>query len=189
MTSAPGQSPYLLLQVIKVLEQQQIPYAVIGAIAAAYFGVVRASLDADVVISLAHQEDSLGSLVTALNSQSVSVSVRHGDASDPLLGVIVVSDPYDNRVDLILGIRGMDLEAFSRISIASFLDSKINMIGLEDFIAMKVFAGGPKDLEDAHGALEISKPSLNVALLKKLAALYGKDELATVEKLLKEAAS
>lgn len=189
MTTAPGQSPYLLLEVIKVLEQKQIPYAVIGAIAAAYFGVVRASLDADVVISLAHQEDSLGSLVTALNSQSVSVSVRHGDASDPLLGVIVVNDAYDNRVDLILGIRGMDPQAFSRISTASFLDSKINMIGLEDFIAMKVFAGGPQDLEDARSALEISKPSLNIALLKKVVALYGRDELVKVEKLLKEVLS
>lgn len=42
-----GQSALLLLNVIQVLNKLQVPYAIIGAFAASYYGVVRASLDAD----------------------------------------------------------------------------------------------------------------------------------------------
>ena len=52
--TGPGQSTLLLLDVVKVLNKYQISYAVIGALAASFYGVVRASLDADAVISLPH---------------------------------------------------------------------------------------------------------------------------------------
>jgi len=35
----------------------------------------------------------------------------------------------------------------------------LRVIGLEDFIAMKVFAGGPQDLEDARRAIAVSANS------------------------------
>ena len=47
-----GQSPLLLLDVIDVLRALQIPYAIIEALAASYYGAVRASLDADALIAL-----------------------------------------------------------------------------------------------------------------------------------------
>ncbi len=53
----PGQSTLLLLEVIKILEQFEIPYAIIGAFAASFYGVVRASLDADAVIYLNTKND------------------------------------------------------------------------------------------------------------------------------------
>jgi len=48
----PGQSFLLFLDVVEVLERENIDYAVIGAVAASVHGSVRASLDADALLSL-----------------------------------------------------------------------------------------------------------------------------------------
>ena len=53
-----GQSALLLLDVIEVLVRERIDYAVIGAMAASIHGVVRASTDADVVLSLGGRKGS-----------------------------------------------------------------------------------------------------------------------------------
>ena len=55
-TSAPGQSALLMLDVAELLVAKRIRYAVVGAMAAAVHGVVRASLDADAVVALQVQE-------------------------------------------------------------------------------------------------------------------------------------
>jgi len=43
----PGESALLLLDAIEILVRQDVPYAVMGAMAASVHGVVRASMDAD----------------------------------------------------------------------------------------------------------------------------------------------
>jgi len=48
----PGQSPLLLLDVIDILNKLNIPYAVVGALAASFYGTIRAGMDADAIISL-----------------------------------------------------------------------------------------------------------------------------------------
>jgi hypothetical protein len=185
-TDAPGQSVRLFLRVVRILDDNRVPYAAIGAMAASYFGVVRASLDADAVISLAQSPTTIGSLIENLRGDDVSVTLREGDESDPLLGVIVVQDAHHNRVDIILGIRGMDPAAFSRTVPAPLLGSTIRMIGIDDFVAMKIFAGGPRDLEDVRGVLKVSRPMLNLELVKTLTARYGSRELAILDNLLAE---
>ena len=55
-TTRAGQSALLLLDAVGVLAARKVPYAVIGAMAAAVHGIVRASMDADAVLSLTIQE-------------------------------------------------------------------------------------------------------------------------------------
>ena len=58
-TDAAGQSALLMVDVAEILSARGIPYAVIGAMAAAVHGVVRASLDAGALlgtqVSVAHE--------------------------------------------------------------------------------------------------------------------------------------
>jgi hypothetical protein len=55
-TTRPGESALLLLDVVDLLIGQKIEYAVIGALAASIHGAVRASMDADVVLSIEMRE-------------------------------------------------------------------------------------------------------------------------------------
>ncbi|MDE1920526.1 MAG: hypothetical protein KGI24_03660 [Candidatus Omnitrophica bacterium] len=184
-TTAPGQSALLLVDIIAVLNKKKIPYAVIGAFAAAFYGVVRASLDADAVVSLLTSE-AIIDLCDELRSKRYSVIKRKGDFNDPIAMVINIKDRFSNRVDLLMGIRGMGSGVFSRVKRSKFMDTLIKIVSLEDFIAMKVFAGNPIDIEDAISALKVSERKVDIKLLQKTAAAYGADVLKKLKVILSE---
>lgn len=170
--SGPGQSLLLLLDVVDLLKIHHVDYAVIGAMAASFHGVVRASLDADAILSMTVQ--SLTPLQNHFKKAGFKTTLRKGNFEDPIAGVLAVSDVHDNRVDLLVGIKGFDPDAFIRAKSASFQGTKLRMIGLEDFIAMKIFAGGVQDASDAQKAIAVSADSLDRPLLEKLVRRYGK---------------
>ena len=180
----PGQSALLLLDVVEELKRQGIEYAVIGAIAASFYGVVRASYDADAVLSLTAQ--SLRKLEVYFSQTGLQTELRVGDPDDPIPAVLAIKDSYDNRVDLLAGIRGLSAEAFSRSVTVRFENTDLQIIGLEDFIAAKIFAGSPKDIEDARQAIAVSGESLDLTLLRKVASRFGKQELQVLELLLSQ---
>lgn len=68
-----------------------------------------------------------------------------------------MSDAFGSRVDVLVGLRGLDAQAFSRTLQVPFHGSTLDFIGREDFIAMKVFAGGPIDLQDA----DMTRPTIS----------------------------
>lgn len=179
-----GESPLLLLDVIAILQSLRVPYAVIGALAASFHGVVRASLDADAVLSLPSGRTDVRSLLDALHQAGLKARYTKGEVRDPVGGVIAVEDRFQNRVDLLLKIRGMTDAVFSRAIDVEFMREHIRVIGAEDFIAMKVFAGSAKDLSDAVGVLQVSAGRIDRALLKQLAQSYGKETLRKLNSLL-----
>jgi hypothetical protein len=103
---------------------------------------------------------------------------------DPIPGLLNLTDSFHNRVDLLVGLRGLELAAFERTVKVPFKGTSLRVIGREDFIAMKVFAGGPQDLADAHAAINTAPQSLDLLLLRRLAHRYGRDASAALEKLL-----
>ena len=183
--TASGQSALLLLDVISRLNERRIPYAIIGAFAASFYGMVRASLDADAVISIRNSQDAQ-SLCKDLRSENLQVEYRSGDSDDPIAAVINIQDSFHNRVDLLIGIRGMAEDSFGRTQEAQFMGSSIKIIGLEDFIALKIFAGSPKDIQDAVGVLKVSGQKIDINFLKQLTARYGADCVKRLQALLKE---
>lgn len=185
-TKGPGQSALLLLDVIRILDQSVISYAIVGAFAASFYGVVRASLDADAVISMDPTHAGVEKLKAAFRQAGFHVTYRKGDTRDPIGAVLNVGDKFSNRVDLLIRVRGMEQEAFRRTVTTRFMGQGIRLIGLEDFIAMKLFAGNPQDLHDAVGVLKMAHGRVDRALLKRVARNYGRDVLHQLESLLKE---
>lgn len=74
---------------------------------------------------------------------------------------------------------------FSRTVKAEFMGAQLRFVGLEDFIAMKLFAGGPQDLADAADALNVSARRIDKDLLKRVAQGYGREVQRRLESLLK----
>ena len=185
--TGPGQSALLLLDVIAVLNTRQIPYAIIGAFAASFHGIVRASMDADALISLKSGQADVQALTEDFRKAGLLPSYRKGNVRDPVGAVVNIEDGFGNRVDLLMNIQGMTDAVFSRTIETEFMGARIRVIGVEDFVAMKIFAGGQKDLNDATGVLQVSHDRINRTLLKELVRPYGKGALATLESLLKEA--
>lgn len=174
-TKGRGQSTLLLLDVVDVLHRLHIAYAVIGAYAVSFYGLLRASLDADVVLSSTGIEDTGWKKMThALSEKGYTVDIRRGGMEDPIRIVIKVTDGFANLVDMLIGIRGMDAKVFERTVSVTFETTELQIISAEDLIAMKLFAGSPKDMSDAKGLLDVLGESLNRDLLDQLIREYGK---------------
>jgi hypothetical protein len=184
-TKGYGQSALLLLDVIDLLSDLKITYAVIGAFAASIYGAVRASLDADAIISLAGGDTATGDLVKRLKKMKLKITHNLGDYSDPIREVIKILDKYGNQVDLLIGLRGFDPDAFKRSKTVKYFNYAVNIVSLEDFIAMKIFAGSPKDIGDAATALRQSHDKIDFFLLKQLTKNYGSHATRHLESLLK----
>jgi hypothetical protein len=181
-TTGLGQSALLLIDAIEILAREQISYAVIGAMAASIHGVVRASIDADAVLSLESKKPA--DLKQRFSDAGFNTDLRMGDLDDPIPALLQLTDAFGNRVDLLVGLRGLEAAAFSRVLEVPFQGAVLRVIGLEDFIAMKVFAGGPQDMADAANAISIAGSSLDRVLLERLAKRYGRDAAANLKKLL-----
>lgn len=177
-------SPQLLHQVGESLDEERVPWAAIGALAVAYHGWVRASLDSDALITLRGTGSDLQGLAAKLRGRGWTVEARTGEPGDPLAFVIRITDDRQNQVDLI-GIAGLDPGFFQR-SIEADLDGlALKVASAEDLVALKIYAGGPMDLEDAAKVMEVAGPSLDRNLLLGLCADFGEEAEKRARTLLK----
>jgi hypothetical protein len=139
-------------------------------------------MDADAVLSITTQE--LGRLEDCFKAAGFATSLRRGDVDDPIGAVLALTDSFGNRVDLLVGLRGLETAAFQRAIDVPFQGTVLRVVGVEDFVAMKVFAGGPQDIADARYALAAAKNSIDQDLLTRLAARYGRQASGELKKLL-----
>jgi len=181
-TRGPGESALLLLDAVAVMAAEHIDYAVIGAMAASVHGFVRASVDADVIMSVATLR--LRDLKERFVAVGFTAELRFGDFDDPIAAMLVLTDQHGNRVDLLVGLRGLEPAAFERALEVPFQGQTLKVVGREDFIAMKVFAGGPQDLADARHVLQAGGGQLDLTLLRRLASKFGRATAVAIEGLL-----
>ncbi|GAB4220298.1 MAG: hypothetical protein Kow001_01590 [Acidobacteriota bacterium] len=184
--TGPGQSAFLLCSLVPCLDDLGIAYGVIGALAASFHGVPRSSLDADAVLALTGVPQGVERLASKFENLGMQVRVVRGDAEDPVQGLIQVTDSFGNRVDFLTGLRGLAPDFTTRTIPAPVAGCTLRIVGLEDFVAMKLFAGGPKDLQDAAEACLVSGANLQLDLLRTLTANYGRETLERLDRLLSQ---
>jgi hypothetical protein len=97
-----------------------------------------------------------------------------------------LTDQFGNRVDLLVGLRGLEDAVFARATEVAFEGETLRVVSREDFIAMKVFAGGPQDMADAANALEVAAGTLDLVLLRRLAERFGSATARSLETLLEK---
>jgi hypothetical protein len=136
----------LLAEVAAILRRQHAPFAVIGAAALAVHGVSRGTRDVDLFTV------DPGCLAPGfwqeLAGSGVEVSVRGGDADDPLAGVVRFVRPGAAPVDLVVG-RSRWQEGIA----ASAIEGRIEGVSVPvarppDLVLLKLYAGGPQDAWD-----------------------------------------
>ncbi|MGH8223498.1 MAG: hypothetical protein ACREQZ_11050 [Woeseiaceae bacterium] len=180
--TGPGQSVLLMLEVAALLEKKGIAYGVIGALAASVYGTVRATADADALVSVSRSK--LVDFEKSLRKSGLKTELRRGDPEDPIPALLAISDRHGNRVDLLVGLRGIDADAFNRTVTLTLTGKPLRIMGREDFIAMKCFAGGLQDLVDAQEAISSANPPVDLDLVRRLARRFGRPAADALERLL-----
>ncbi|MGA9852118.1 MAG: DUF6036 family nucleotidyltransferase [Gammaproteobacteria bacterium] len=181
-TSKGGQSALLLLDVVEILRREKVDYAVIGAFALTVLGVVRATTDVDALLFT--KPGRLAKLEKPFKQAGFDTELRTAEADDPVSGMLVLSDDFGNHVELLGGLRNMDPEIFSRTLEVEFRDEKLRIVGREDFIAMKCFAGGPQDFLDARSAYQAASGPLDLDLLRTVTRRFGREAADRLEEIL-----
>lgn len=181
-TERVGQSALLFLDVAEILGRENIDYLIIGAFALSMHGVVRASSDVDALLYVSYSR--LTEISKAFEDAGFEVTIRRGDDDDPVLSMLVLSDTYGNRVELLGGLRGLDPKAFSRAVEVPFHGVNLRVASREDFIAMKCFAGNAQDLADARAAFEGAQGPVDLDLLRALTRRFGRPAADRLEELL-----
>lgn len=141
----------LLARVVAALQEAEIRFAVIGAVALPTLGVSRATLDIDLLTTDLRSLDARQWLT--LEDAGIEVDPRRGDADDPLLGVVRFSQQGDTDVDLVVGRHAWQTRAVTRARELQVSGLVLPVVRGEDLILLKLFAGGPQDAWDVQQAL------------------------------------
>lgn len=161
--------PEALSQIIAHLEQGREnrllhAYALVGGFAVSTWGVSRATQDIDLAVALGTAEPN------ALAAH-LGATYEAGDADDPLRGVfrlILVSEGQDVPVQLIVLRPKWADEVFRDVETVKVLGYAVPVVNWRSLVLMKLYAGGPVDLQDARSIIAVQKP--NTADRKRLIA-------------------
>ncbi len=139
----------LLARIAGILRGADIPHALIGASAMARHGVVRSTLDQDLlaVDPVCLQPESW----SGLRSSGIEAKIRKGDLYDPLLGVVRFSSPGERPVDLVVGKFAWQREVIARAMMHP--GGEVPVVRAVDLILLKLYAGGPQDAWDIQQLL------------------------------------
>ncbi len=160
----------LIERVTEVLDRAKASYAVIGAAAMAARGVGRSTRDVDLLtLSVAGLDKAWW---TSLSRAGVSVSVSHGDADDPLAGVVrfernstntlaqmpgcrdlMNGEKGERPVDLVFGRYRWQQRVLARAQPAAIGGLNLPTVQTSDLILLKLYAGGAQDAWDIEQLL------------------------------------
>ena len=156
----------------------------IGAFALAVLGMVRATAAVDALLRT--EPNRLAKLERRFKQAGFDTELRPPAPDDPISGMLVLSDGFGNHVELLGGLRNMDPGIFSRTLQYEFRDETLHIVGREDFIAMKCFAGSPQDLIDASAAYHEALGPVDLDLLRTVTRRFGREAADRLEKILAE---
>ena len=152
---------------VRLFEDNDISYAMIGGFAVAAWGELRATRDVDFLCGA----QDLQHLTSALKASGYCFEHRTGDLDDPISDVIridVGSGESMYRIDVLAGIRWAPPGLLQRSRTVQLELVNLKVAGPEDMIILKLLGGSPLDMEDARGILRIQKQRIDRALLRQI---------------------
>ncbi|HSP80949.1 MAG TPA: hypothetical protein VLQ93_20655 [Myxococcaceae bacterium] len=179
-------------RIADVLRQQEVPTAVIGAVALAVHLYPRSTTDFDLATNIEPFAE-LRRVEWALGQQGFKVHRETPEPGDPLGGLLRVEgddfdtievvnfyNPWPNARDATVLAR----EALREADIPLSPDSPLRVVRLPHLIALKLYAGGRKSESDVVELLERNREHLDVAELRDICGRHGLGP--ALEPLLKE---
>ncbi len=162
----------LLARLGRVLRSHDLPFMLIGGQAVLLHGEPRLTQNIDV--TLGASPERLPDVLAAC--AALSLQVLPEDAADFVRDTFVlpVSDEATGiRVDLIFSSTAYEAEAIARAVLIEIKGQPVPFATAEDLILHKLFAGRPRDLEDARGVVRRKGPELDWEYLRHWAAQFA----------------
>jgi len=164
-----------LTQIVRKLEDAQKGgllrgYGLIGGLALAAGGVMRATEDIDFAVAIG--AGAMPKLASALGGQ-----YRAGGEDDPLRGVIntvVAAGGTTIPVQLILLPQRWHEVLLSQVSVIPVHGCSVPVVSWQALVLLKLYAGGPQDLIDAQEVWAVRQPDTeSIREIQSLADTLG----------------
>lgn len=164
-----------LTQIVRKLEDAQKGgllrgYGLIGGLALAASGVMRATEDIDFAVAVG--AGAMPKLASALGGQ-----YRAGGEDDPLMGVInasVAAGASTIPVQLVLLPQRWNEVLVNQVSVVPVYGCAVPVVSWQALILLKLYAGGPQDLIDAQEVWAVRQPDTQaVREIESLAGTLG----------------
>lgn len=141
-----------LHDVVNLLDERHIPYALIGGLATSLRGQARLTADVDLVVAI----DVTAALVIAGELPQTPFAPLFDDLSLVIERSFIM--PLRHRatgvkVDVSLGLSGFEQQAISRAEAIELYGRPVKVATTEDLVIMKALAGRPQDDQDLRGML------------------------------------
>lgn len=178
----------ILSGVARCLERHDIPYMIIGGQAVLLHGEPRLTRDIDVTLGV--NTDRLDNLIAAI--EELPLRPLPEDIMS-FVGQTMVLPAVDEasgiRVDFIFSFMPYEAEAIRRATKVMVLDQGVSFAAPEDIVVHKIFAGRPRDIEDARSIL-LKNPEIDLSYIRDWlkefdAASDEKEFVRTFEGILK----
>ncbi len=165
-------------QVSAILKEADVRCMVIGAAALAVHGYARQSVDLDLA-TYENPFENFKNLVSQLSVAGFQVEAITPDADDPLGGVINVTGPDFDPVQIINFMNPLRPQRIHKLvgkALAELGDdaSELQVVSAELLILLKLYAGDPQSLADIQRLLE-ANAEINRERIKEMALLAGLD--------------
>jgi len=89
----------------------------------------------------------------ALRREGIVVSIRRGDAEDPLAGAVRLTGPGQVILDIIVGRSAWQAQVLERASPSEIEGVSVPVATVADLVLLKLYAGGPQDAWDVEQLL------------------------------------
>jgi hypothetical protein len=149
-----------LQKVVTALDRQGIPHALIGGLAVAARGAVRATQDVDLIVALPIQDAPF--LNRSLRDNGFQATLYRGAADDPIAGVVRLAIPMGDaevKCDIIFASREWQTRAVTNATPVDLGSFTVRIAQPADLFLLKLYAGGPQDLIDAAQLLKLQSPA------------------------------
>ena len=149
-----------LQKVVTALDRLGVPHALIGGLAVAARGAVRATQDVDLVVALPVQEAP--SLERSLRDSGFQATFYQAAADDPIAGVLRLAIPVagtEIKCDVLFASREWQTRAVRNATSVDLGSFVVKVAKPADLFLLKLYAGGPQDLIDAAQLLNLQSPS------------------------------
>lgn len=160
----------ILASIAKRLDEASIPYMVIGGQAVLLHGEPRLTRDIDITLGL--PPENLPQVLALLPGTDLTPLVDP-EAFVRETMVLPCRHPSGIRVDFVFSFTPFERQAIERAVSVEIFGQVVRFASAEDLVIHKVFAGRPRDLEDARTVL-LKHPDLDLAYIRTWLAEFDR---------------
>jgi hypothetical protein len=142
----------LISRIGSLLSKHQVPYMIIGGQTVLLYGLPRLTEDIDITLGV--PVERLSDIITICKTSRLKILPNDYKKFVAKTYVLPVKDEISEiRVDLIFSFTPYEQQAIKRSKKVKICNKFVNFASVEDVVIHKLFAGRPRDIEDARNII------------------------------------